>query len=214
MTNDERMKRIANDYLEVVCPYLMQYETLTNDFPISILNEIRSAFTHLAEFYATDDETVKSDMVTEMEGHFKRILRDCYKYVCEAIEDEYSEFSDLYRYVDLSLVSNGEFVTKLVELRNSAIDKMMIARKKELESDIKKVDESELLSLYEETFVEYDNLHNLIKNEKPHADALKHKTIEEDLKKKKKERRYEVLTWVFGITSVVGVILTIVGFLT
>lgn len=214
MTNDERMRQIANDYLEVVCPYMMQYETLTNDFPISLLNEIRSAFTHLAEFYVADDETVKSEMVTDIEGHFKRILRDCYKYVCEAIEDEYTSFYELYRYVDLSLVSNGEFLTKLVELRNNAIDKMMIARNKELESDIRKVDESELLRLYEETFVEYDNLHNLIIAEKPHADALKHKTIEEDNKRKKKEKKYEVLTWVFGMASVVGVILTIIGFLT
>lgn len=214
MTNDERVRQVANDYLEVVCPYMMQYETLTNDFPISLLNEIRSAFTHLAEYYVTDDEAVKTEIVADIEGHFKRILRDCYKYVCEAIEDEYKDFYELYRYVDLSLVSNGEFLTKLVELRSNAIDKMMIARNKELESDIRKVDESELLRLYEETFVEYDNLHNLILEERPHADALKHKTIEEDQKKKKKEKRYEVLTWVFGLTSVVGVILTIVGFLT
>lgn len=214
MTNDERMQQIANDYLEVVCPYMMQYEALTNDFPISLLNEIRSAFTHLAEYYAATDEKVKAKMVDDIEEHFKRILRDCYKYVCEAIEDEYAEFTDLYKCIDLSLISNGEFLTKMVELRNAAIDKMMLARTKELESDIRKVEESVLLQLYEKAFVEYDNLYNLIKDEKIHAENLKQKTIAEDAKKKKKEKTYEVLTWVFGMASVIGVVLTIIGFAT
>ena len=91
---------------------------------------------------------------------------------------------------------------------------MMVARTKELESDIRKVEESVLLQLYEEAFVEYDNLYSLIKNEKIHAENLKQKTIAEDAKKKKKEKTYEVLTWVFGLASIIGVVLTIIGFVT
>jgi len=41
-TIEECVRNIYKNYIEVICPYIIQYELLSNTFPIEILNEIRA----------------------------------------------------------------------------------------------------------------------------------------------------------------------------
>ena len=216
MTHTERLKKISKEYLEIICPYLLQYEMLTQEFPVAVLNEIRSAFTHIAKYYVTESDKEKEKSIKKTEDHFKRILRDCYKYVCSAYDDEYLRFGETYKGIDLSLINDGDFLPKLEETRKKAVEKLSIARTRELDTGIKEIDETkfenELLKLYQDAYIEYANLYEIIAEAQVHAEKLRKKTIEKEKKAKKKEKIYEVLTWVFGIATLVGVALTIVGF--
>lgn len=210
-TNEEILKELADNYLDVICPYIIQYELITNHFPVPIFNEIRSTFSHLMEFYAgRGGDKAKNEEIDKIREHFKRIRRDCYKFVCEAIEEEYQNFIEVHNGIDYSVINNGEFIPELSRLRNDAIDSMAAARKKELEVDATNAKDEELLPLYEKAYSAYSDLYNYIKNVEPFAN-----TLDKDLiKKKKSDNVSKILTWVFGLTSVAGLILTFVGFLT
>ena len=212
MTHSERLKKISREYLELVCPYVLQYEILTNEFPTSILNEIRSAFTHFTKYFISESEETRESSLVKLENHFKRVLRDCYKYVCAAYDDEYLRFEEIFKSVDLSLIHDGEFLPKLVSTHEDAVKKLAIARKRELETDIKDVKEDELLKLYENAVIAYQTLYDIMSEGKMHAEKLQGKVILKDKKQKKKEKIYEVLTWVFGAATLAGLALTIVGF--
>ena len=101
-TFEERVKDIYKNYIEVICPYIIQYELLDNSFPIEIINEIRAVFTHLSKYYLSDDVLTKEKNVTKAESHIKRTILDCYKYICTAYEDKYKAFEEKYKHVDLS----------------------------------------------------------------------------------------------------------------
>ena len=52
--NDTRLAVIYETYLSIISPFIIQLETLDGEFPVEILNEIRSIFTHLARCYSTE----------------------------------------------------------------------------------------------------------------------------------------------------------------
>jgi hypothetical protein len=57
-TDEVRIRDIHKTYIEVICPYIIQYETLANRFPTEILNEIRAVFTHLSKHNLSDDISI------------------------------------------------------------------------------------------------------------------------------------------------------------
>ena len=91
MTIKERIKKIYEDYLNLIVPLIEQYEVLENEFPVGVLNEIRALFTHMAKASNTQGK-ICSKEVGKAEGHITRLLRDCYKYNCVALEKKYREY--------------------------------------------------------------------------------------------------------------------------
>jgi hypothetical protein len=56
---ETRAKEIYKDFLDVICPYIVQIELLEGRFPVEILNEIRAVFTHLSKYYLSGDDSIK-----------------------------------------------------------------------------------------------------------------------------------------------------------
>ena len=81
------------------------------EFPIEILNEVRSIFSHFSRVY---DDSVTDDEIdcelSKAESHLKRAILDCYKYNCISLYDFYNRFRTEYNFADLSLIDNGDFL--------------------------------------------------------------------------------------------------------
>ncbi len=210
MTIEERVKRISDDYLKIVCPMVMQYEILTNQFPLAILNEIRDIFTHLAKYYTEDDEKTKSIEISRAEGHAIRAKRDAYKFVCIAFEDKYSSFMKSCENVDLSLISDGKFLPKLLSLHDEAIDFLEKARHLELKTTPEDFSlDCAIYETYDAAYVKYNELNDFIKSMNSVIETMKGRIA----KKIKKEKLYEILTWVFGVATIVSTVLAVIAIL-
>jgi hypothetical protein len=204
LTIEERARDIYKKYIEVICPYIIQYELLDNTFPVEILNEIRAIFTHLSKYYLSDDILIKDKNISKAEGHIKRSILDCYKYICMAYDDKYAEFNTNYKYVDLSLVDNGEFLPKLLETHEDAIKLMLDARKSDLlitSDDETGVDEA--YEKYEKAFIKYSSVNDIISSSYKKIETLKRKVVFKTN-----------IGWIVGIIGciigIVGIIFTII----
>jgi len=200
-TIEERVRDIHKNYIEVICPYIIQYELLSNTFPSEILNEIRAIFTHLSKYYLSDDVLIKEKNVLKAEDHIKRAILDCHKYICTTYDDKYDEFIRNYKNVDLSLVDNGEFLPKLLETHKDAITLMLDARKSDLlitSDDETNVDEA--YEKYEKAFVKYSSLYQLIESSYKKLETLK--------------RKFNLRDWrgiiIGSIISIIGIIVSII----
>ena len=111
--NDSRLSAIYETYLSVISPFIIQLEALDGEFPVEILNEIRSIFTHLARCNSTEKEQIYEENIIKAERHVKRAVLDCFKYLCVAYDEYFRRFTKLNRNVDLSFVDNGHFIQKL-----------------------------------------------------------------------------------------------------
>ena len=107
-TDDKRIRDICRKYIEVISPLVVQHEVLANTFPTEVLNEIRAVFNHFAKYTLSDDPSIKGRNLTKAEGHIKRSILDCYKYLCMTYEDVYTDFGKSYENIDLSFVDNGD----------------------------------------------------------------------------------------------------------
>ena len=117
----EEFAQIYNTYLKVVQPFIVQLEIMDTNFPIEILNEIRSIFQHFSKCYAYPDPKNINKNISKANSHLKRAILDCYKYACLSFDDEYKAFLHKYRGVDLSGVNNGDFLKDLTSKRAKAV---------------------------------------------------------------------------------------------
>jgi hypothetical protein len=181
-TDEVRIRDIHKTYIEVICPYIIQYETLANRFPTEILNEIRAVFTHLSKHNLSDDILIKDKNLSKAEGHIKRAILDCYKYICTVYEDEYYKFDKRYRNTDLSFADNGEFLPKLLELRKNAINLLLDARKTDFyidSDDEATADES--YRKYEKAYVAYSSVYKLITDSYKILENLRRKAVTKNI---------------------------------
>jgi len=177
-TDEERIRDIYKTYIEVICPYIIRYETLSDRFPSEILNEIRAVFTHLSKYNLTDNVSIKERNLSKAEDHIKRSKLDCYKFICTAYEDEYSRFDNRYKKIDLSFVDNGEFLPKLLEGRKNAKDLLFKARKTDLSLDSDdETNTDEAHEKYEKAFLAYTSVYNLINDSYKKLENLRKKAI-------------------------------------
>lgn len=124
MTFEEEYKKVYSEYLEVIVPLVSFYESISNSFPIGILNEIRAIFTHIAKSVILESDKDKKGQIEKAKGHMMRAIRDCYKYNCMAVEEKYKIF------MSLSNVSD-KVREKAFNLHEKAIDALYIARRME-----------------------------------------------------------------------------------
>lgn len=192
--NDSRLSAIYETYLSVISPFIIQLEALDGEFPVEILNEIRSIFTHLARCNSTEKEQIYEENIIKAERHVKRAVLDCFKYLCVAYDEYFRRFTKLNRNVDLSFVDNGHFIQKLNSLHNNAVHNKTEAQKKELVAE----NIEDVFEDYEKAFNSYAAVYNLIQDSAKSIDFVKHKAATK-----------ETLNTVFGIVGVISLILTI-----
>lgn len=193
--SDKRITEIYDTYLSVISPFIIQLETLDGEFPVEILNEIRSIFTHLTRCSATQDVVVYEDNVVKAERHVKRAVLDCFKYLCVAYDEHFRAFSRLNRNVDLSCVDNGVFLQKLNELHKQAVTDKTVAQTKELTAE----NIEDVFTDYEKAYNSFAAVYNLISDSSKSIDYFRHKAVLKD-----------TLNMIFGIVGVASLILTIV----
>ena len=192
---DTRLTGIYDAYLSVISPFIIQLETLDGEFPVEILNEIRSIFTHLARCSVTDKDIVYEENIAKAERHVKRAILDCFKYLCVAYDEYFRRFSKINRNVDLSFVDNGKFLHELNRLHIEAVNNKTFAQKKELITE--KIED--VFDDYEKAYNSYASIYNLIQSSAKSIDFVKHKAVIKDR-----------LNITFGIVGVVSLILTII----
>lgn len=101
-------------------------------FPIPLFNEIRAFNDHVARCYIisfSDDQI--SDELGRAERHINRIILDCYKYLNVSFHNEIMSFEKRTKHVDLTVLDNGLFYPKFLELRKNAIDLIRKAKRNE-----------------------------------------------------------------------------------
>lgn len=155
---NKRVNEIHDKYISIISPFIMQLEVLDGEFPVEILNEIRAIFGHLSKCHLTDvDEIIERNM-QKAESHMKRAIVDCFKYMCFAYDDKYTEFENKYIDIDLSDVDNGDFLPLLLCKRKVAIDELIEAKGLEL----KATNEDEIYEKFEAAFNAYAEVYNLV----------------------------------------------------
>jgi hypothetical protein len=181
-TSDERIREIYKTYLEVICPFIILSETLGNKFPVEILNEIRAIFTHLSKYNLSDVPLIKESNLLKAEGHIKRSILDCYKYICMTYEDDYARFDKRYKNTDLSFVDNGEFLPKLLKLRKNAVQLIITAKKTDLSvNSDDEVNTDEAYEKYEKAYNAYSSVYNLINDSYEKFENLKRKAVTKNI---------------------------------
>lgn len=143
----DRENEIYRKYQDIVAPYVIELEVRDSEFPIEIFNEIRAIFTHLSRYKIQNSE----EDLAAAEGHLKRAVLDCYKYLCISIAISLHQFREEYKDVDLHLADNGEFLPKLDKLEREAQEAFAEAKK----TEIAKEDDDRQGLLYENAYNAY-----------------------------------------------------------
>lgn len=196
---EEIENEIYFEYQDKIIPLIVSLEILDNEFPVEILNEIRSIFTHIS-YYKLNES--KADLHLALR-HLKRATLDCYKYMCVAIEEKIENFRYDYRNVNLSLADNGNFLPTLNSLHCNAINNIIEAKKFECllsnnnnEEEIKK-----LYELYEAAWLSYDELYEFLKISNIAITFASNQSKQADL--------INNISLIFGF---VGIVIGIIGF--
>jgi hypothetical protein len=200
---EKRVNEIYKQYIEVICPYVIEIELLDNEFPVEILNEIRAIFTHLSKYYLSNEIATKEINLLKAEGHIKRSRLDCYKYICVAYDDNYKEFERRYKNTNLSFVDNGDFLPKLLESRKKAINLMKEARKSDsLINSENEIVNNEAFIKYEEAFIAYSVVYNQINSSFKKLENLRKKAVFKDV--------ISVGGWIIGLIGIAVSIISII----
>ena len=152
MTSKERIQKIYSEYLNSITPLIERYEIFENKYPVGIFNEIRALFTHIAkaENMSGDERTRE---INKAESHVTRLLRDCYKYNCVALENKYIESMAVLQ----KKVCDSNSLTELLKKHNAALDALFVA--KCLESSIEAYQkENEIYENYKKAFDIYNEI--------------------------------------------------------
>lgn len=191
-----QLNRIFDIYLNDVSALTLQYETMCGEFPISVQNEIRAAFTHLARASIAESHDVVERNVDKIESHMKRALLDCHKYICIAVLDQYDEFFAKYDGVDLSYLDNGSFLPFIHQLHQTASKTLVEARKLELAN----TDENKLYAAFQDAYNLFSELHEALLQADTNAEFIKHKATKKELRNN-----------IFGWAGIIGLAITAIS---
>ena len=152
-----KLSELYNTYNEVIKPLIALYEAREEVFPIPLFNEIRAFNDHVARCYIisfSDDQI--NDELGRAERHINRIILDCYKYLNVSFHNEIMTFEKRTKHVDLTVLDNGLFYPKFLELRKNAVN---LIRKAKRNESIKLNDS---FSDYQDAYNTYSELSDLI----------------------------------------------------
>lgn len=192
----EELNETFSTYINVINPFIVQFEILKNEFPVELQNEIRAIYGHLSRAALAENEDDVKRNVQRIKSHTKRAVLDCYKYSCIIFTDHYTEFFERYKGVDLSYLNNGTFLNEIHKLHKVASDKLRTAKKAETSN----ISEQDLFELYDDAYNCFAGLDQKLQEAEESATFLKHRATRKD--------RLTVVSFIIGV---VGAIAGIVG---
>ena len=192
---ESRISELCRQYNEIVCPLIMQIEIYDKRFPVEILNEIRAVFGHLSKSFISDSEENKAKNIEDATSHMNRAILDCFKYLCISLDDSYKNFEKKYKHVDLSLVSDGDFLSELPKKRKYAAKKLYEAKMTELGIEHDSETRQDSLEKYDEAYHAFCEVEGFI-----NASSIK---IENISKKARVKDRLAVASFIIGIIGIV-----------
>lgn len=154
----EELLNLYNEcYNETLKPLLATVESLYEEQPVVIFNEIRSFNDHIARCYRPDaNEDFIRDNLTKAKSHLKRAILDCFKHLNVYYYEVSRKFERNCRNVDLTTVSNGEFYIKYRKLKQSAVNTVRKAKK------VETIDIEKAFDTYQKAYSEYAALDDFI----------------------------------------------------
>lgn len=200
LLNSKREKELYRQYVEIVCPFIIELETEDNEFPVEIMNEVRAMTTHLARCKLAEDDTAIEQNFTRAEGHLKRAILDCFKYSCLSISLKHLKIRDDYKNADLHIIDNGAFLTTLTNYEIKAKKSLKKAKKIEVKDGVSSDD---LYSAYELAWQDTVEAYKYLEQSLPKLEFAK--SVAD------KNKKFAVWGFVVGllglIIGVVGIIL-------
>lgn len=194
------LNEIFSTYINLINPLIIQYEILTNEFPIEIQNEIRAIFTHLSRCTIELSENNVDLNLSKAKSHAKRAALDCYKYNCLAYSDFYHNFMHHYQSIDLSLIDNGSFLPEVTKKFYKAQSLMIEAKKYE---STHTASTDELYDKYMDSYLIYHEVYQLLVHTQEKADHFLNKLT---VDKNKEKRSHLIDRWIGIIGMIVGII--------
>ena len=196
----EEMDEIFRTYIEDINPFVVQFESQKNEFPIEVLNEIRAIYGHIVRAAIAENDEDVSRNIKKMKAHSKRALLDCLKYIGIIYHDEYTDFMKRYENGDLTFIDNGKCIRDAGKLYNESVELWQKAKI----SETSNISEEKLYNQYQDAYEHYIQLHELLMKAEENAAFLQHKASEKD---KLAKRSYYI-----GIAGfVVGILGILVG---
>ncbi|HPO15961.1 MAG TPA: hypothetical protein PLI09_21160 [Candidatus Hydrogenedentes bacterium] len=128
---ENRIIQLFVDYQRKFKPLLAEVEAQQQCLPAEILNEIRAIFDHLSRCYDPvnkDDEEKVFSNLEKARNHLKRAILDCYKTSILYLHDEIERFMESINTIDMTVVNNGKFYERLLELRHHAKQAYYVAK--------------------------------------------------------------------------------------
>jgi len=116
-----RLQVLYDNYNGVIKPLIAEIEMLEKTQPMLLFNEIRAFNDHIARCFFTDvsDEFILKN-IESAEGHIYRLIFDCSKWINTIYHLKYNKFLQRYKNVDVRVIDNGEFLSKLRKYKYKA----------------------------------------------------------------------------------------------
>jgi hypothetical protein len=144
---ENALKDLYANYSNNIKPLIAVIEANTQKLPIEIFNEIRAVNDHIARCIMSGEEKFCVAEIQKAHSHQMRILLDCFKHLNIFYFDRFEQFEKQdMKYVNLSLVNNGEFYTTLRAMQNEAHRLSAEARIAE------SLDKNKALELYDQMY--------------------------------------------------------------
>lgn len=156
-----------HEYSDVLKPALAMVESVAQEFPGPVLNEIRAVFDHISRCFTpgrTEEDCLNE--IRKGRGHLIRAVLDCYKALMISYEERVERFYSQYKDVNIAVVSDGRFLPELTRLHDNAKSLAIAARKAE---SVAFPDKEMAFSHYQETILAYNEIIRHIQN---HSDGL------------------------------------------
>lgn len=205
--HEEQLNQIFSLYTDKINAMVAVYNSVTGEFPIGVLNELRDIFSHMAQSLLADDPETISRQLGRAQSHCKRAAVDSFKYAATAYSRIYDDFKKTYQHVDLSYIDNGQFLPKLTKLHAEAGQLMTKARL--IEADVHTDDQ--MYEAYEDAFNCYLALYECIMDAIAPAETFRLKAEEDQKDREEKERKATAINKASLAFGVIGVIVGIIG---
>lgn len=173
-TQEKRINQILKDYNKEIVPLIVTLEVTDGEYPVEVMDEIRAMMNHLANISLISDSLEIDREIEKIFSHYKRALLDCYKYLCISEIDNYNHFCKQYRFVDLTLVDNGDFSKKISEMYCNARDSTIYAKKSENNPN---TGLNEVLKNYKDAYTNCVALMKYVEENSTKIENIRHKPI-------------------------------------
>lgn len=128
----EAISNLYSEYTNKLKPLLAFEESVAQNFPGPILNEIRAINDHVSRCYwAGKSDAECLEEVRKAKGHLSRSILDAYKYLVIVYERKINEFYAQYKEVCIAIVDDGKFLPELNRLHAMARDLAFQAKMEE-----------------------------------------------------------------------------------